>query len=180
MSDQPSVPTHLLATEWGTVIATCSHPLRVAFTAGFQDTTPLLVNHVDYLCDIVISRTELPPDEQRDHEMLGDGWHIRRSATWHGLRRPGHRDATDAARRTFNNRIVAAFHQWLDTDDAHALRADGDRYWRREIAEQITATEADLVAAFQRLQDITGRVTRGDVISAADEQFATKARVRLP
>jgi hypothetical protein len=178
MSDQPRVPTHLLPTEWGIVIATSTHPMTVAFTAGFKDTTPLQVNHVDYLCHIVISRAVVPSDKQRDREMLDGGWHVSRSASWHGLRRPGGTEATDAARRAFNDRILPAFLRWLSTDDARALVADGDRYWRRTIAEQIAATENDLVAAFQRLQDIATRVAHGDTITAADEEFAAKARVR--
>ncbi len=180
MSDQPRVPTHLLSTEWGTVIVTSTHPMTVAFTAGFKDATPLLVNHVDYLCDIVISRAVVPSEKQRDREMLGGGWHVGRSASWYGLRRPGGKEATDAARRAFNDRIVPTFLRWLNTDDARALLADGDQYWRRNIAEQITATENDLVAAFQRLQDIATRVAHGDTVTVADEEFAAEARVRIP
>jgi hypothetical protein len=180
MSDQPSVPTHLLSTEWGTVIVRCSHPERVAFTAGFNNTSLLVINGVEYVCDVVISRTEPSANGDHGHEQLGGGWHIRRAATWYGLRRSGHREATDAARRTFNDRILPGFHQWLSTDDARALRADGHRHWRRQFAEEASATEADLVAAFQRLQDITSRVARGDIVNADDEQFATKARVQVP
>lgn len=96
-----------------------------------------------------------------------------------GLRRPGHREATDAARRTFDERILPTFHQWLSTDEARALLADGHRYWRRDLTEKAHATGTTLVAAFQRLQDITSRVARGDTLNADDEEFATKARVKV-
>lgn len=180
MSDQPSVPTHLLSTEWGTVIVRCSHPERVAFVTGFNGTAPLVVNGVEYLCDIVISRAELPAGQQNDRVQIGGGWHVRRAAAWWGLRRPGHHEATDAARRTFDERILPGFHQWLTTDDARALLADGHQHWRREFAEKATATKDDLVAAFQRLQDIAARVANGDILNADDEEFASKARVQVP
>jgi len=178
MDDLPAVPAHILTTEWGTVCAKCSHPQHVAFLTGQNNTTPLLVNGVDHLCYIVVSRTELPATEHH-HENLGNAWHVDRAARWHGLRRPGGGDVTPAARRAFDERILPAFHQWLSSPDAEALMAEGDRHWRHRLTEQATDTETHLVAALYRLRESTGRLANGETINADDAKYIANARVHV-
>jgi len=112
--------------------------------------------------------------------MLDGGWHVQRDDAWHALRRPGGGDATDAARKAFTATILPALRRWLDGDDAYVLLAEGDSYWRRQFADWAATTEADLVAAFKRLQAIAQQVARGETASAEDERFARYARVRTP
>jgi hypothetical protein len=174
---EPTVPTRTLGTDWGTLTASCSHPHRVALTAGRGATPALTVNHVDYFCGIVVGRNEVP---QHRHLMLDGGWHVQHDDAWHALRRPGGGDATDAARKAFTATILPALRRWLDSDDAHVLLAEGDSYWRRQLADWAANTEADLVTAFKRLQAIAQQVARGETASAKDERFARYARVRTP
>lgn len=152
----------------------------VARQRGHRSTPPLTVNHVAYLCNVTVNGDDITDDQQHRHDDLGGGWHVTHEATWYALRRPGNGEATSAARKTFSTRILPTLRRWLDTPDAQALLAEGHRHWRRRFAQESAETEADLVAAFQRLQTITARVNRDEAISADDERFATQARVRLP
>jgi hypothetical protein len=185
MTDTGPIPTRHAPTTAGTLRATCTHPNKVSFTT--EPERPIVLHRVAYRCVVILTRQPVPAHLHNRYVTLtgnrpdGSGaapWRAPLDAVWHALQRNGTPVATRRARQDFRVDMLPELARWLDTGDGHALLTEGDTHWRRVVAAAAVATERHLTEAVARARDLARRVADGAVLTPADEQFVTGARVQ--
>jgi hypothetical protein len=173
----PPAPSLRLATSWGDITASCDHPHHIRFHAGTDGTDPLEVDGFRYIAGITAHRDGPGDPDPRQRMSLTGTWYILATDAWLALSHPDGVAAITRHQQMFIDRVLPQLAEWLATDTAADLVAEGSVHWRRQCVTWAASTEADLMRAVARVRKVRDAIATGQFPTAEDERYLRYARV---